>query len=93
LETGVYRSDIEHDFNLASSTYQGLINNIDRDLIFAIEVEGGMKKEDIKNYDEIKDNIVAKLTALRDEPVRKERPFIYHLDIGAMYPNIEFLAH
>ena len=25
---------------------------------------------------------------LRDRPKRKEKPFIYHLDVGAMYPNI-----
>ena len=25
---------------------------------------------------------------LRDTPTRKERPFIYHLDVAAMYPNI-----
>ena len=25
---------------------------------------------------------------LRDRPKRTEKPFVYHLDIGAMYPNI-----
>lgn len=25
---------------------------------------------------------------LRDKPKRTEKPFVYHLDIGAMYPNI-----
>ena len=25
---------------------------------------------------------------LRDRPVRTERPYVYHLDVGAMYPNI-----
>lgn len=33
---------------------------------------------------EIKD----KLAALRDTPHRLENPMIYHLDVGAMYPNI-----
>ena len=32
--------------------------------------------------------IIAKLTALRDAPVREEKPLVYHLDVGAMYPNI-----
>lgn len=25
---------------------------------------------------------------LRDSPLREEEPFIYHLDVAAMYPNI-----
>lgn len=29
-----------------------------------------------------------KLEQLRDNPKRTEKPFIYHLDVGAMYPNI-----
>ena len=32
--------------------------------------------------------IVAKLSSLRDHPIRSENPMIYHLDVGAMYPNI-----
>ena len=36
------------------------------------------------NFSEIKD----KLYALRDAPHRLENPMIYHLDVGAMYPNI-----
>jgi DNA polymerase epsilon subunit 1 len=31
---------------------------------------------------------VEKLKLLRDNPKRTEKPFIYHLDVGAMYPNI-----
>jgi DNA polymerase epsilon subunit 1 len=54
LETGVYRSDIEYDFDLKSSAFQQLINNIDRDLTFAIEVEGGKDRKDIVNYDEVR---------------------------------------
>lgn len=32
--------------------------------------------------------IVDKLSSLRDHPIRSEKPMIYHLDVGAMYPNI-----
>lgn len=110
LETGVYRSDIEYEFDLKPSAFQQLIDNIDRDLVFAIEVEGGKKKEDFVNYDEvrivsnilkfywrssltlvfqqIRSQIVDELEKLRDRPKRKETPYIYHLDVGAMYPNI-----
>ncbi len=88
LETGVYRSDIEYEFDMVPSAFDGLIANIDRDLKFAIEVEGGKKMEDIINYDDVKREIVDKLTALRDRPKRLQKPFVYHLDVGAMYPNI-----
>ena len=88
LETGVYREDIEYDFDLKPRAFDELIGNVDRDLIFAIEVEGKKKKEDMVNYDEIRNEIVSKLELLRDRPVRTEKPFIYHLDVGAMYPNI-----
>jgi len=54
LETGVYRADIEYKFDMKPSAYQGLIDNVDRDLTFAIEVEGGLKKDDMVNYDEVR---------------------------------------
>jgi len=37
---------------------------------------------------QIKNEIIKKLEDLRDRPVRTEKPFVYHLDVGAMYPNI-----
>jgi len=54
LETGVYRSDIEYEFDLKPSAFQQLIDNIDRDLCFAIEVEGGKDRKDVENYDEVR---------------------------------------
>lgn len=53
LETGVYRSDIEYKFDLKPSAFQQLIDNIDRDLAFAIEVEGGIERNTITNYEEV----------------------------------------
>ena len=38
--------------------------------------------------DEIVQDIKEKLTNLHDVPNRIELPIIYHLDVGAMYPNI-----
>ena len=55
LESGVYRSDIEYDFDLKPSAFQELINNVDRDLTFAIEVEGGKKRADFVNYEEVRE--------------------------------------
>ncbi|KAM3572228.1 hypothetical protein VYU27_005762 [Nannochloropsis oceanica] len=88
LETGVYRSDLDYKFRLVSSALQGLIDNVDRDLRFAVEVEGQAKVEDVVNYAEVKAQIVERLADLRDNPLRDEPPLIYHLDVGAMYPNI-----
>ena len=67
---------------------QGLIDKIDRALTFAIEVEGGLSRTDVVNYDEVRAEIVTALEKLRDGPTRRENPKIYHLDVAAMYPNI-----
>jgi len=54
LETGVYRSDVEYEFDLKPSAFQMLIDHVDRDLTFAIEVEGGMDRSKVTNYDEVR---------------------------------------
>ncbi|CAA7036272.1 unnamed protein product [Microthlaspi erraticum] len=88
LESGVFRSDIPTNFKLDTSAYQQLIDNLGRDLEYAITVEGKMRMDSISNYDEVMDEIKEKLEKLRDDPIREEGPLIYHLDVAAMYPNI-----
>ncbi|KAL6634447.1 hypothetical protein ACP70R_027118 [Stipagrostis hirtigluma subsp. patula] len=88
LETGVFRSDLPTKFQLEPSAYEQLIGNLDRDLQYAISVEGKLDIDSVTNYDEVKDAIKQKLASLRDHPIREERPLIYHLDVAAMYPNI-----
>ncbi|PWA94332.1 DNA polymerase epsilon catalytic subunit [Artemisia annua] len=88
LETGVFRSDLPTSFKLDPSAFNKLIENLDRDLRYAIRVEGKMDVESVSNYDEVKKAIMEKLIMLRDEPTREECPLIYHLDVAAMYPNI-----
>jgi hypothetical protein len=63
---------------------QGLIDKVDRALTFAIEVEHGLSRADVVNYDEIRSDIVEKLEKLRDAPIRTEEPRVYHLDVAAM---------
>jgi DNA polymerase epsilon subunit 1 len=53
LETGVYRSDLEYEFELQPSAFQQLIDSIDRDLTFTIEVENGKHLSDVANYVEV----------------------------------------
>ncbi|KAL5555227.1 hypothetical protein UlMin_037463 [Ulmus minor] len=88
LESGVFRSDIPTSFKFDPLGYEQLMNNLDRDLQYAIRVEGKMDLESVSNYDEVRNAILEKLVSLRDEPIREECPLIYHLDVAAMYPNI-----
>jgi DNA polymerase epsilon subunit 1 len=88
LEAGIFRADIANKFTLVPSALQMLIDHIDRDLTFALEIENGLQRSEVQNYDEVKQEIVMALEMLRDSPVREEMPLIYHLDVGAMYPNI-----
>ena len=67
---------------------QGLLDRLDETLQYAIEHEGGVSLSEVTNYDEVKEQIASRLRELRDNPERKETPIIYHLDVGAMYPNI-----
>ncbi|KAL1527844.1 hypothetical protein AB1Y20_009223 [Prymnesium parvum] len=88
LQTGIYRSDLPIKFRLVPAALQGLIDRLDDTLRYAIEHEGGVELSEVTNYDEVRGEIEAALCALRDAPDRTEEPVIYHLDVGAMYPNI-----
>ncbi|KAK6144223.1 hypothetical protein DH2020_021043 [Rehmannia glutinosa] len=88
LESGVFRSDLPTSFKLDPAAFEQLLDNLDRDLQYAIRVEGKMDLETVSNYDEVKNAIREKLVKLRDEPIREDFPLIYHLDVAAMYPNI-----
>ncbi len=88
LRTGIYRSDLPLKFNIDKSAIEDLENTLDETLKFAITVEGKMKLDSVTNYEEIRDQILEQLKALRERPEREEKPLIYHLDVSAMYPNI-----
>ncbi|KAJ3268707.1 DNA polymerase epsilon catalytic subunit, partial [Terramyces sp. JEL0728] len=88
LEAGVFRSDFPTKFKLSSEGFQSLIDEIDNALKFSIEKEGKIDLKNVLNYDEVRADIVKELENLRDHPNRTETPSIYHLDVGAMYPNI-----
>ena len=65
-----------------------LIDEIDAALTFCITEESKTSLEDVTNYDAVKADIQAALEELRDNPMRTDKPLIYHLDVAAMYPNI-----
>jgi len=57
---GVYSSDFPVKFKIEKQGYEDLIGQVDEIMNFALEIEsGGIKKEDVENYDEIKDKITA----------------------------------
>jgi DNA polymerase epsilon subunit 1 len=88
LEAGVFRSDIPVKFKLNPLAFQQLIDEIDQALKFSLRAEGKIPFENVENYEEVRHAIISELEALRDQPNRSEAPLIYHLDVGAMYPNI-----
>ncbi|KAL2163261.1 hypothetical protein VTH06DRAFT_5317 [Thermothelomyces fergusii] len=88
LEAGVFRSDIPVNFAVDPAAVDELLRDLDAALTFSITVEEKKSMEDIANYEEVKEQIAAKLRDLKETPNRNERPLIYHLDVASMYPNI-----
>lgn len=88
LESGVFRSDIPCRFKMNPAAFDFLIQRVDRTLRHAIEEEEKIPLEQVTNFNEVCDEIKRKLVSLKEVPNRIECPLIYHLDVGAMYPNI-----
>ena len=90
LKTGIYRSDFPQKFKIDKFAYQNLIDNIDKVIEFAIEVENELQCEDVVNIEEVKQQVTDKLkhfVNLSTSNIEVE-PLIYHVDVSAMYPNI-----
>lgn len=88
IEAGVFRSDIPCNFAIDPAAIDELLEDMDAALKFSIMVEEKKCMDDVENYEEIKAQIVDRLTQLKNTPNRNERPSIYHLDVASMYPNI-----
>ncbi|KAK3496310.1 DNA polymerase epsilon [Neurospora crassa] len=88
IEAGVFRADIPVNFAVDPTAVDELIRDLDAALTFSITVEEKKELSDIANYDEVKEQITARLMNLKETPNRLERPLIYHLDVASMYPNI-----
>lgn len=88
LESGVFRADIPCRFRLDQEMVRKLQANIDQVLQHAIEVEENVPLSMVTNLNEITEEIKNGLQDLYDIPNRQEQPVIFHLDVGAMYPNI-----
>eukprot|EP01135_Chromosphaera_perkinsii_P002657 Nk52_evm25s226 gene=Nk52_evmTU25s226 len=88
IESGVFRSDLPIKFRIEPDAINTLIDKVERTMKYALETEGGVKMEEVTNFDEVCQQIKDKLKPLAEQPNRNEKPMIYHLDVGAMYPNI-----
>ncbi|XP_068619039.1 DNA polymerase epsilon catalytic subunit 1 [Battus philenor] len=88
LESGVFRADIKCKFRIVPSAVEKLIETTEKTMRHAIEVEEGIPLDLVTNFDEVCTEIKSKLQHMKDHPRRDENPLIYHLDVGAMYPNI-----
>ncbi|XP_060894086.1 DNA polymerase epsilon catalytic subunit A [Labrus mixtus] len=88
LESGVFRSDIPCRFKMNPAAFDFLMQRVERTMRHAIEEEESIPLEQVTNFNEVCDEIKKKLTSLKEVPNRIECPLIYHLDVGAMYPNI-----
>ncbi|XP_063171878.1 DNA polymerase epsilon catalytic subunit A [Candoia aspera] len=88
LESGVFRSDIPCRFKMNPAAFDFLLQRVEKTLRHAIEEEEGIPLEQVTNFQEVCEEIKVKLNSLKDVPNRIECPLIYHLDVGAMYPNI-----
>jgi len=88
IEAGVFRADIPVNFAVDPGAVDELLRDVDAALTFSITVEEKKSMDDVINYEEVKEQIVAKLQSLKETPNRLERPLIYHVDVASMYPNI-----
>lgn len=88
IEAGVFRADIPVNFAVDTGAVDELIKDLDNALKFVITIEEKQKLEDVENYEEVRSQILDRLTQLKETPNRHERPLIYHLDVASMYPNI-----
>lgn len=88
LESGVFRADIPYRFKIEPEAVDELLSGVEKALTHAIVEEEKVPIEDVTNFDEVVQEIKGKLEHLRAHPLRTEKPIIYHLDVGAMYPNI-----
>ncbi|OUC43799.1 hypothetical protein D917_09513 [Trichinella nativa] len=87
LECGVYKSDIACQFEVDLTTVQKLMDDLENTLLYSLQADS-VTLDQIDNFTEVCNEIKEKLQSLKDSPSRHETPLIYHLDVGAMYPNI-----
>ena len=88
IESGVFRNDIPVRFKLNAERLRRLHSGIEKTMRFAVEKEYGRPVSECSNWEQVRAEVETKLSALIAQPSLDCLPLIYHLDVGAMYPNI-----
>ncbi|MES1901878.1 MAG: hypothetical protein MHPSP_000053 [Paramarteilia canceri] len=88
IECGVFRSDIKYKFNLDTEFLKKLNGLVDDIVSSTLQIDLKVEKSSIENFEQSTAEIKQKIDSLISQPNMWEEPNIYHLDVGAMYPNI-----
>ncbi|PAV80405.1 hypothetical protein WR25_03570 [Diploscapter pachys] len=88
LEAGVFRADIPVRFRLVPTALARLQEEVPATIEKEMIREFGIERKQIVDFEERCAEIQEQFAELLAIPARSENPRIYHLDVGAMYPNI-----
>lgn len=88
LEAGVFRADIPARFRLQVSALEQLKSEAKETLKKELAREFEVSLDQVVDFDEQCAEVEQAFDGLIAAPTRLENPRIYHLDVGAMYPNI-----
>uniref|UniRef100_A0A915CMU3 DNA polymerase epsilon catalytic subunit n=1 Tax=Ditylenchus dipsaci TaxID=166011 RepID=A0A915CMU3_9BILA len=88
LESGVFRADIPCRFRLMPEALEDLKNKVRSTMQHTLTTEMSINMEDVVNFVEACEKVENQLEGLMVQNTLHEKPEIYHLDVGAMYPNI-----
>ncbi|VDO31832.1 unnamed protein product [Onchocerca flexuosa] len=88
LESGVFRADIPEKFRIVPATILDLKRDARKALSDSLTRELGIDMNEVVDFDNVVNKVEAQLDDFIKRPLRLETPKIYHLDVGAMYPNI-----
>ncbi|KAM3720644.1 DNA polymerase epsilon catalytic subunit [Dirofilaria immitis] len=88
LESGVFRADIPEKFRIVPATILALKKNVREALSDSLTRELGINMDEVVDFDSVVNKVETQLDDFIKRPLRLETPKIYHLDVGAMYPNI-----
>lgn len=88
LEAGVFRADVPTRFRLSSPHLTQLKNEVEETLRKELAREFEVTLDQVVDFQEKCDEVKKQFDLMIEHPVRNENPRIYHLDVGAMYPNI-----
>ncbi|VBB29888.1 unnamed protein product [Acanthocheilonema viteae] len=88
LESGVFRADIPEKFRIVPATILDLKRDVRKTLSDSLTRELGVNMNEVVDFNTVASKIETQLDDFIKRPLRLEIPKIYHLDVGAMYPNI-----